>query len=127
IAPPAYVAAPLELSVIPASMLARNDPAPNVTGAEIVVLPSTLSVPVKITGDVPPIVAVPAAAAFAVTVALAVHCVGPLTFSVDPDPASTNGSSMSPSESNVVELIVKVTPLLIVCVVPVPVPSQSNV
>ena len=114
------------LSVMPESMLVV-DPAPNVIGADTVVLPSTFIVAARIIRDVPPIVAVPAAAALAVIVLLAVHCVGPLTTSCEPAPASEKTSSMSPSASKFAELIVNVTPALIVCVPPTALPSQSNV
>ena len=96
----------------------------------MVVLPSTFMMPVavlRIIRDVPPMVAVPAAAVLAVSVRFIVHSVDPLTTSWAPLPPRLIGSSMSPSESNVGELIVKMTPSLIVCVVPEPRPSQSNV
>ena len=89
--------------------------------------PGRLRAPASVMRAVPPIVAVPMAAGLVVSAAAIVQFVTPLTINCPPLPASEMGSSMSPSPSKVVELIVKTTPVLMVCSEPALVPSQSKV
>src|SRR5262249_41141667 len=120
---------PSSRRVLAAAMVVTDD-VPKVTGPVVFVFPLTLQRPPaddSVIRAVPPIVAVPLSAALVVSAETMVQLLTPLTINWAPAPPSAIGSSISPSLSNVVEFIVNTTPLLIVCNVPLPVPSQSNV
>ena len=125
--PPCKVTGLSKWRTAPAATVASEAlPSVAVESIQVVPLLALMASP-KMTREEPPTVAVPAAAGLELRAPFMVHSVGPLTVRVEPVPARVMLSSMLPSVSMLGDVTVRVTPELMVWVVPGAVPSQSKV